>query len=259
MRHRRALVWIVVLALFAAVPLVLSAQRRRGFGGMFGYLPPNAEYDGRYTFARIRYTSDGSWTADWPTMEQNLTAMLQELTSLNPNVDQTNVHTLDDPELMKYPVAYLTEPGYWVPSDEEVLGLRNYLDKGGFLIVDDFFDPGFHFGREWSTFERAMWRVLPEAQLFTLEVSNPVFNTFFNIQSLAVPYPGRYGEAGLMGEFYGLYEDNDPSKRLMVVINYNIDLGDYVEWAQSSRAYSFEPTNEAYKFMINYVVYGLTH
>jgi hypothetical protein len=53
-----------------------------------------------------------------------------------------------------------------------------------------------------------------------------MFNSFFRIESLKVPYPGRPGEQGLMGEFFGIYEDNDPAKRLMVVINYNIDLGD---------------------------------
>ena len=61
-----------------------------------------------------------------------------------------------------------------------------------------------------------------------------------------------------MGEFFGIHEDNDPSKRLMVVINYNMDIGDYMEWSPSG-VYAIAPTNEAYKFGINYVIYGLTH
>ena len=73
-------------------------------------------------------------------MEQNFTTILRELTSLNPHLEGSNIHTLDDPELLKFPVAYLSEPGYWYPTDSEVAGLRTYLDKGGFLIVDDFFD-----------------------------------------------------------------------------------------------------------------------
>jgi hypothetical protein len=108
-------------------------------------------------------------------------------------------------------------------------------------------------------FETAMRKVLPDARIDRLDVSHPVFNSFFEIKSLHIPYPGGYGEAGLYGEFFGIYDNNDATKRLSVVINYNMDVGDYVEWAQSSRAYSFEPTNEAYKLMINYVVYGLTH
>jgi len=245
--------------ILAGLPLALAAQRGGGFGGLFGggrnRVYANVPYDGRFTFARIRYASSGrrggGWSADYPLMEQNLTSMLTELTSMKPHMDGSNVHDLDDPELLKYPVAYLSEPGYWYPSESEVAGLQKFLAKGGFLIVDDF-----HYDREWWVFETAMRRVLPSARIDRLDVSHPVYNSFFHIKSLAVPYPT---DPSLMGEFFGIHEDNDATKRLSVVINYNMDVGDYVEWAQSSRAYSFEPTNEAYKFMINYVIYGLTH
>jgi len=258
---RRGLL-VLGLALMVAVviPLALAAQRGGGYLG-FGrrtYSTNNVRYDGRFVFARIAYAGYGSWAYDYPEMEQNFTTILRELTSLNPHLEGSNIHTLDDPELLKFPVAYLTEPGYWYPSDAEVEGLRKYLDKGGFLIVDDFFDPYNHFGQEWSTFERAIQRVLPEARIDTLDVSHPVFNSFFAIKSLQVPYPGAWGERGLMGEFYGIHENNDPDKRLMVVINYNMDIGDYMEWSATG-AYAMAPTNEAYKFGINYVVYGLTH
>jgi hypothetical protein len=103
-------------------------------------IEPNVTYDGRFTFARIRYTvyRRSGWEFDYPVMERNLMTMMQEVTSLAPHVAGSNVHTFDDPELLKYPVAYLSEPGYWIPSEAEVLGLRNYLAKGGFLVVDDF-------------------------------------------------------------------------------------------------------------------------
>jgi hypothetical protein len=239
-----------------ALPLVAAAQRGGGFGRFFGggrnWVMPNAEYDGRFILARVRYLSGGSWRADYPDMERNLTEMLQELTAVRPNIEETNVYTLDDPDLLKYPVIYLTEPGYWQPTADEVEGLRRFLAKGGFLIVDDF-----AYAQQWAVFEYGIRQVLPAARIEPLDVSHPVFNSFFQIESLDVPYPGyRFGE--LMGEFYGIHEDNDPDKRLSVVINYNMDLGDYVEHAQSGRRYQFEPTNEAYKFMINYVLYGLS-
>lgn len=259
----RRLVWFLTGLLVIGLPLAAAAQRGGGgfgrfFGGGRARVMPNAEYDGRFILARVRYQGYGSWSADYPDMERNLTEMLQELTSIRPNIAETNVYTLDDPDLLKYPVIYLTEPGSWYPTEAEAEGLRAFLAKGGFLIVDDFFDPYNHFGREWQVFEYGMRQVLPAAQIHELGRDHPIFNSFFEIESLRVPYPGRWGEAGLMGEFYGIYEDNDPTKRLSVVINYNMDLGDYVEWAQSGRAYSFEPTNEAYKFMINYVLYGLS-
>ena len=248
--------WLLGLGvvLLAALPLALLAQRGRG--GPFGVGAPrygNVVYDGKFTFARIQYAGYGGWAFDYPEMERHLTTILRELTSIQPRTDASNIFTLDDPELFKFPIAYLSEPGYWYPSEEEVRALRTYLEKGAFLIVDDF-----HFPNEWRVFEAAMRRVLPEARIDRLTLSHPIFNCFFSIKSLQVPYPGGLGEQGLMGEFYGIHEDNDPTKRLMVVINYNMDIGDYMEWSPTG-VYAVAPTNEAYKFGINYVVYGLTH
>jgi hypothetical protein len=252
MRHGlRPVAWLAAIMVMLA-PLALLAQEF-GFRSRFGQYP-NVPYDGRFTFARIRYAAYGGWRADYPTMEENLTTMLHEITAVRPHVGRSNVHDFDDPDLFRFPLAYLSEPGYWFPSETEAAGLREYLRKGGFLIVDDF-----HFANEWAVFEAAMRRVLPGARIERLELSHPIFNTFFQIKSLEVPYPGWLGEQGVMGEFYGIHEDNDPAKPLMVVINYNIDIGDYVEWSGREDVYALVPTNEAYKFAINYVMYALTH
>ncbi len=250
----RRLVWAIAGLLVVVLPLAIAAQRGGGGGfGRFGRgtaLIPNVEYDGRFILARVRYLSGRNWSADYPDMERNLTEMLQEITAVPVNTEDPNVFTLDDPELMKYPVIYLTEPGYWQPTAEEAQGLRRFSDKGGFVIFDDFHNP-----REWAQFEYGLREVWPEAQIVPLERDHPVFNSFFEIETLQVPDVEPYNQ---IGEFYGIYEDNDPTKRLTAVINYQMDLGDYVEWAQSGRAYQFQPTNEAYKFMINYVIYGLS-
>jgi hypothetical protein len=250
-RRRRRLAWLT-LALLVAAPLVASAQRGRfGFGSRARQA--NVAYDGSFTFLRAEYARYGGWAADYPTMETNLNTILREITELRPHHEGTNVYSFDDHELFRHPIAYLSEPGYWFPDDREVLGLRTYLQKGGFLIADDF-----HFPNEWAVFENAIRRVLPNARIDRLELSHPIFDTFFHIQSLRVPYPGRLGEQGLMGEFYGIHEQNDPSRPLQVIINYNIDLGDYVEWSAQD-LYNPQSTNEAYKFIINYIMYGLTH
>ena len=246
----------LILGLSAAIVIALAvpaAAQRGFFGGRQRFVVnDNVPYDGKFTFARVRYASYGSWSADYPTMETNLTTILEEITSLRPHRDGSNVHDLDDPELFKFPLAYLTEPGYWFPSNEEADALRLYLAKGGFLIVDDF-----HFPQEWNVFERGIRMALPNAKILPMTIEHSIFDSFFRLESLKVPYPGRLGEMGLMGEFYGIYEDNDPAKPLQVIINYNIDLGDYVEWS-GQNLYNKNSTNEAYKFMINYVVYGMT-
>ena len=131
-----------------------------------------------------------------------------------------------------------------------MLGLRQYLRKA-LSIVDDF-----HFENEWGVFETAMRRVLPAARS-NRSTSRTRCSTASSNRFLRVPYPGRLGERGLIGEFYGSTRQRSPPA-LMVVINYNIDLGDYVEWS-GQELYNPQSTNEAYKFMVNYVIYGMTH
>jgi uncharacterized protein DUF4159 len=227
-----------------------EASQRFGFGRS---VPGQIPYDGRFVLARLWYPFYPGWSFDWPDMEDNLGKILRALTLMRPHPDGGNIFRMDDPELLKFPIAYLSEPGYWHPSDSEVLGLRRYLAKGGFLIVDDF-----HFENEWQVFEDAIRRVLPKGKIERLHLSHPIFHTFFEITTLEIPYPGQLGQRGLMGEFYGIHEDDNPSHRLMVVINYNMDIGDYME--HSARGfYPVDPTNEAFKFGVNYLIYGLTH
>jgi hypothetical protein len=232
-----------------AVPRLAVAfqfQFQRGFRW-----EPNVPYDGRFTFARIRYTvyRRSGWEFDYPAMERHLMTMMDEVTSLMPHTAGSNIHTFDDPELHRYPIAYLSEPGYWLPSEAEAQGLRDYLAKGGFLIIDDFMRG------EWVNFERSMRMVLPDARIERLNISHPVFDAFFRVASLEMSYPH---DPSLQAEFLGIHEDNDPTKRLMVVINYNNDIGDYMEWSADG-FWPVNVTNDAYKLAINYIVYALTH
>lgn len=249
--RRRFAAFVLVLAVLAAWPV--AAQRGRFFRNS-AYVPPPTPYDGTFTLVRLWYANHPGWSYDWPDMEDNLTLLLPQLTAIrqNPHANGT-ILRMDDPELMKFPIAYLSEPGHWYPSDSEVEGLRTYLDKGGFLIVDDF-----HFAEEWVVFERAIRRVIPDALIERLDLTSPVFGAFFQIESLVVPYPGRLGQQGLTGEFYGIHDRNDRSRRLSVVINYNMDIGDYMEHSTEG-ILPVDPTNEAFKFGMNYLIYGLTH
>lgn len=245
-RTSAASLLIIAVTLLVSGSLgTLAAQRFQRFE-----LEPNVPYDGRFTFARIRYTVHrrSGWEFDYPRMERHLMTMMREMTSMHPHVAGSNIHTFDDPELLKYPVAYLSEPGYWYPSEEEAAGLRTYLAKGGFLIVDDFMRS------EWQNFERQILRVLPNARIDRLDVSHPIFDTFFHIRSLDMTYPH---DPYLKAEFLGIHEDNDPQRRLSVIINYNNDIGDYMEWSDDNW-WPVNITNDAYKLAINYIIYGLT-
>jgi hypothetical protein len=240
--RRLALLALVVLC---AAPVAWSQRRF--------FVEPNVPYDGKFTFVRLRYTQGYrmSWSADYPQMERNFMSILGELSTLRLHTGASNVHTLDDPELFKYPVAYLTEPGFWMPTEEEAAGLRRWIEKGGFLIVDDFY-----FAQQWDVFERSMKMVMPKGRIMPMDVSHPIFNTFFHIKTLdGMTHPSTPAAKAV---YLGIYEDNDPTKRLQVIINFNNDIGDYMEWSGEGW-YPVNLSNDAYKFATNYVVYGLTH
>jgi hypothetical protein len=255
MRTRARTVLIAALLLCVAGVLTLSAQRRFGRRG-----PPEPiavtklPYDGRFTFARIRFplTSDARWDVKWahdyPRAERHFMEILRAMTSMRPTMGGGTVLDLDDPDLFKFPVAYLSEPGFWDPSEADVTALRAYLQKGGFLIVDDFA------GNHWYNFEAVMRRVLPDARILPLDVSAPIFDSFFRIPSLDYQHPYY----GMQSQFLGMYEDDDPSKRLMVIVNYNNDIGDYMEWSDEG-LFPVDMSNTAYKLAVNYVVYAMTH
>jgi hypothetical protein len=126
--------------------------------------------------------------------------------------------------------------------------MQAYVQKGGFLIFDDFA------GRHWVNFEEQWRRAFPTLTLVRLDASHPIFDSFFRIESLDMVHPNFRVSA----EFWGAYEDNDPSKRLVMIANYNNDIGDYMEFSDQGLL-PIAVTNEAYKLAVNYVVYALTH
>ena len=175
--------------------------------------------------------------------------IMNEVTNLKPRMMASNVMTLDDPELTKYPIAYMAEPGYWTVTDQEAEAFRKYLQKGGFAIFDDF-----HY-QDWPYFEQAMKKVLPDAQFVDLTVDHPIFHTFFEVESFDVVK--QYYDQG-RPIFRAVFEDNDPSKRLIAIANYNTNLAEY--WQIGSEGFfPVESANNAFKLGVNYMVYGLTH
>jgi hypothetical protein len=249
--------------LLVALPSALEAQGGRGGrDGGRGRAPEPAEnvpYDGRFTFARIRYTvsfegfgggrggGGEPWFHDYPRAERNFTAILSELTTIQVQRAGSVIISLTDKDLFKYPVAYMAEPGFWRPSDPEVAALRAYLLKGGFLIFDDF--AGDHF----LNLAAQLRRVLPEHRLVQLTAEHPIFDSFYRIPSLDYTHPYY----GLKSEFWGIFEDNDPTKRLIMIINQNNDLSEYWEYSNQGM-FPIDLSNEAYKLGINYIVYALS-
>jgi len=266
----------------ASLVLLTAVAALAQFGGPRGpfHQYPNIPYDGQFTFVRLKYTHGpgGNWYGGWPAWghgyplsEQNLMRIMQEVSFINPHVDEINAITLDDPALFRYPLAYIIEVDWWAMTDREALALRAYLQKGGFVIVDDFKprrgrfgrrfggglggDPGGGYGTGWEVFEQAMTRVLPQGRFVELNASHPIFHTFFEVDRLDI-IPQAY----IAGQpvFYGMFEDNDPKKRLQMIVNYNTDVSQFWEWSGTGLR-PIDETNEAYKLGVNYIIYGLTH
>ena len=261
---------IVAGALILAAATGAWAQ----FGGLFGTgrepRVKNPEYTGQFTFARVRYTSGPggyyyyglpAWAHGYLSeggnrAENSLMKIMNDISYLGPRIEDSVVVALDDPELCKYPVAYLSEPGFWTMDDEEAAGLRAYLLKGGFMIFDDFrHDGDGRAGGGWNNFVENMQRALPELRPLPLDPEVNLYHSFFEIDSFAI-IPQAYDRQP--PEFWGFYENNDPRKRLMAVVNYSTDIAQY--WDFSATGFRpIDESNEAYKLGVNYIIYGLTH
>ena len=216
----------------------------------------NPAYNGRFTFTRIRYSGSygfrgrggDAWAHDYPQADLNLPTVLSEISRVRPTLGSSNVFDLEDPAIFRYPILYLSEPGFWSISEEGARNLRSYLLKGGFIIFDDFE------AEQWHNFAAQFLRAMPEYQFIEIDVRHPIFHSFFDLEKLDTPHP----LVRVTPIYYGVFEDNDPTKRMLAMVNFNSDLAEYWEW--SGRGFfPIDDSNDAYKLGVNYIVYGLNH
>jgi len=257
---RRVAAALVAVCLSGAVAYAQRFGQRSRRADLGVEVQGNTPYDGRFVFVRLSYPTPGGyfrrignggypWSHDYPEGEVHFSKILEELTLLNIRTDGSNILALDDPELFNYPVAYMAEPGFWDPTEKEASSFRQYLLKGGFVIFDDFRGP------HWDNLQLQMQKVLPEYRWIELHGTEAVFHSFFEIPN-PLELPAAYG--GLQPSYWGIFEGNDPAKRLMAIANVNNDISEYWE-VSGNGVYIVDLSNEAFKFGINYVVYGLTH
>jgi len=248
----------VIVAVLVGMVAVAVPYAQRRYGQSFSY-SGNVPYDGKFTFIRMSYEmglrgfrrgrGGEPWSHDWPYGEHSFLKILTSISNVRAHVEETSIMGFSDPEMFKFPVIYLVEPGYWQMSESDVVNLRNYLTKGGFLIVDDF--PR----NAWGQFDLQMSRALPENTWIQIDIDHPIFHSFFEIDPHEVP---QSYDLGGPPEFWALFEDNDPTKRMLVIANYQNDLSEFWEYVEQG----FTPTpatNESYKVGINQFIYGITH
>lgn len=250
----------------AALALLLAADAasaQRGGRGRNRFEEPgdNPPFDGRVTFVRLRFEvgigGDGGfggrggmdmpWAHDFPRGERNFTKILGQLTTIRVRTAESVVMRVHDPELSRYPIAYMAEPGFWRPNELEVAGFRSYLLKGGFVIFDDFR------GNHWFNLENQMRRVLPDLRWIQIDGTHPIFDAFYRI-----PKPEALESySDYLPTYWAIFEDNDPKKRMIALANRDGDLSEYWEFSGEG-FFPVDVTNEAYKLGINYLVYALS-
>ena len=213
----------------------------------------NVPYDGDFTFTRIRYSGwgyrgGGAWAHDYPAADRNMQYMLDEFTMIRANTEGSNVFDLEDPGIYRNPILYVSEPGFWRITPAGAAALRTHLLKGGFLIFDDFE------ADQWYNMAEQVAQALPEGQWHEIDASHPIFSTFFHVENIYVPHPF----VQVTPAYRVIFEDNDPAKRIMVLANHNSDLAEYWEYAASGY-FPVDPSNDAFRLGINYLLYGLTH
>ena len=235
----------------ALVTLGLGAVSMLPAVASFDSEPPK---DAEFTYARIRYhmTPDAvfvrevPWHHDYPYGDEAFPAFLKEVTRIHTESKAYQIVDIDSPDLFKYPFAYLCEPGYLELNDKDVKNLREYLERGGFIMVDDFRGT-----QHLSNLVYQMKKVFPNRNIVPLTLSHPIFNSFYKIESLDMRPP--YGRGPV--EFLGLEDDHG---RLVMVIGYNNDLSEIWQWLDEG-SLSMHDAAESLKFGTNYVMYSLTH
>jgi Domain of unknown function (DUF4159) len=224
------------------------------------------ERNAEFRFARLVYTSHpafarwggpwSDWTTDYPGAEMHFLQGVRRLTRVFAPDDPIALKLMDD-ELFNHPFLYGVEVGRWHLSEEEAARLREYLLRGGFLMVDDF-----HGTLQWQNFMESMRRVFPDRPVVEITDENEILHVLYDLdRKVQIPVisgavTGRtWEEDGYTPHWRGIYDDNG---RLVVVINFNMDMGD--AWEHADHPLYPQPlTALAYRYGINYVIYSMTH
>lgn len=214
-----------------------------------------------FSFARLVYSQSAfddwpRWRADWPEAETHFNAGLDRLTRVDVAPDGVLVR-MNDENVFDYPWLYVVEVGSMALSSDEILMLREYLLRGGFMMVDDF-----HGIYEWEQFEAVMTQVFPDRLIEDLDEGSEAFHVLYDLADRE-QIPGiralmnnrTYEKGGRVPRWRGI---SDEKGRIMVAINFNQDIGDAWEHADDAR-YPAPLTAQAYRLGVNYVLYAMTH
>jgi hypothetical protein len=218
----------------------------------------------KFQFARMQYPGGipeyiKNWYTDYPAMDQHLTALLRRLTGID--VAFPVVVSPSSRDIFKYPLIYSVEPEQMMLGPADITNLQVYLSRGGIWFADDF-----HGDEEFDLFLQQIRRVLPDAKPVELDISHPLFHCFYDIEnivqvtndSIAKCRDCDQWENGPSGKVPKVFAIFDPHGRINVLMAWNEDLGDGLEWADDPE-YPANYSTYSFKFVTNVIVYSMTH
>lgn len=225
----------------------------------------NAKGPSEFTFVRTIYHSglsgwrDGSWAVDYPEADYHFIIGVRDWsgTNLNISAEPKQLQILDE-HLFDNPLIYFVEPGYLELSDEEAQRLREYVTRGGFLFLDDFWGD-----YEWENVREQMRKVFPNYEIKDLPRDHSIFHCYFDIDEVVqVPGIGSWLRRGITHEKGGTVPHymgiEDEKGQVLAFFARNCDLGDAWEWIDDPR-YPLKYGLAAYKVGINVIIYAMTH
>lgn len=211
-----------------------------------------------YTFARVEFSMGGrsgfnqqgqyAWEHDYPFSEEFFLTMVAQVTGIHTNPQAFKIVRLDSPDLFKFPFLYFSEPGYMDLTTSETENLREYFNRGGFAMFDDFR------GQALVNLEDQMLQVFPNRRLERMKVDDEVFHTFYEIDTLDMPPPYRNPDSN-DPSFWGM---KDEKGRLILVANSDNDFGEFWEDIDKGSE-ALRPAVQSFQFGVNYLTYAMTH
>lgn len=220
---------------------------------------------GEFNFVRVQFDTYyggggfgyGTWSIDFPDADMNFLRGVSRLTNVRVMSDPI-VLRFDDEKIFDYPFLYMLEVGQgggMVLNPQEIENLREYLLRGGFLLIDDFWGQ-----RQWDNFYASFSQVFPDREIIELQPDHEIFHVYYDIDGpQMIPALFRSDEFGEQGiDYASNHAILDDSGRVMVLINWNSDMGDGWEHTYHP-AYPTRYANSAYRLGINYLMYSMTH
>jgi hypothetical protein len=233
---------------------------RTGGNGSQDTSEPRPEVDrSGFVYARIKYNhrnwrgGELPWHHDYPDADTMLPDALKRLTGVHTTRESFQIVDIDSEELFKYPFAYMAEPGFLELRPDDLENLREYLDRGGFLFIDDFRGkPGMM--EEFENFLVQLKRIYPDRELRPIDPNHKIFHMFFDTDPRNMLPPYTRPNSGDV-QFFAL---SDEKERVQIMVHFNNDAGEYWQTLDVGTC-KIEHSGLAVQLGINYVIYAMTH